>query len=69
MGNNATCKIVGKGTIQIKMHDNVVRTLIDILYVSDLKKQLTSLETLHDNGCKYTAKSLVIKVSKGVPLS
>ena len=27
MGNNATCKVVGIGTIKIKTFDNVVRTL------------------------------------------
>lgn len=30
MKNNMTCKTVEVGTIQIKMHDNIVRTLIDV---------------------------------------
>lgn len=28
MGNNVQCKVVGKGTIKIKTHDEVIRTLI-----------------------------------------
>ena len=30
MGNNATCKVVGVGSVQMKMFDGMVRTLIDI---------------------------------------
>ena len=30
MGNDATCKVVGIGTIKIKMFDNVVRTLGEV---------------------------------------
>ena len=30
MGNNVTCKIVGIGSIIIKMYDGIVRTTIDV---------------------------------------
>ncbi|GJV72506.1 hypothetical protein Tco_1492501 [Tanacetum coccineum] len=30
MGNDSPCKVVGIGTIRIKMHDGVVRTLTDV---------------------------------------
>ena len=46
MGNNATSKIVGVRSIQIKMFDGMVRTLSDVRHVPGLKKNLISLSTL-----------------------
>ena len=40
MGNNATCKVVGVGSIHIKMFDGMVRTLFDVKHVPGLKKNL-----------------------------
>ncbi|CAL9127782.1 unnamed protein product, partial [Musa textilis] len=54
MGNNAACDVIGKGTIRIKMHDGIVRTLTNVRHVPDLKKNLISLGTLEALGCKYT---------------
>ena len=39
MGNDATCKVVGIGTIKIKMFDNVVRTLGEVRHVLEIKKE------------------------------
>ncbi|PHT54087.1 hypothetical protein CQW23_08549 [Capsicum baccatum] len=63
MGNNTPCKVLGKGTVQIRMHDGVVRTLTDVRYVPNLKKNLISLGTLKSLGCKYTGEGGVLKVS------
>ena len=38
MGNNASCKVAGIGTIRIKMFNGVVRTLGDVGHVLDLKR-------------------------------
>ena len=38
MGNDAPGKFVNIGSIQIKMHDGVVRTLIEVYHVPELKK-------------------------------
>ncbi|KAG8482488.1 hypothetical protein CXB51_024221 [Gossypium anomalum] len=65
MGNNASCKITGVGTIKVKMFDGVVRTLSDVRHVPELKKNLISLSTLDSKGYRYTAKSGVLKISKG----
>lgn len=46
MGNDAPCKIIGIGTIKIKMADGVVRTLGCVRNVPTLKKNLMSLGTL-----------------------
>ncbi|KAG8481133.1 hypothetical protein CXB51_025928 [Gossypium anomalum] len=65
MGNNASCKIAGVGTIKVKMFDGVVRTLSDVRYVPELKRNLISLSTLDSKGYRYTAESGVLKISKG----
>ncbi|KAG8474900.1 hypothetical protein CXB51_031553 [Gossypium anomalum] len=65
MGNNASCKITGVGTIKVKMSDGVVRTLSDVRHVPKLKRNLILLSTLDSKGYRYTAKSGVLKISKG----
>ena len=65
MGNNAQCKETGIGTVKIKTHDGVVRTLSNVRHVPDLKRNLISLGTLESKGCKYSAEGGVLKVSKG----
>ncbi|KAG8478631.1 hypothetical protein CXB51_028491 [Gossypium anomalum] len=65
MGNNASCKIAGVGTIKVKMFDGVVRTFSDIRHVPKLKKNLISLSTIDSKGYRYTVESGVLKISKG----
>ena len=65
MSNDATCKVVGIGTIKIKMFDNVVRTLGEVRHVPKVKKNLISLETLDSNGYCYNYENGLMKVSKG----
>ena len=65
MGNNVAWKIVGIGTIRIRMHDGIVRTLTNLRHILDLKKNLISLGTLDSLGYKYSGKGGVIWVSKG----
>ncbi|KAG8477231.1 hypothetical protein CXB51_031078 [Gossypium anomalum] len=65
MGNNASCKIAGVGTIKVKMFDGVVRPLSDVRHVPELKRNLISLSTLNSKGYRYTAESGVLKIFKG----
>jgi hypothetical protein len=65
MGNNVACKIVGIGTIRIRMHDGIMRTLTNVRHIPDLKKNLISLGTLDSLGYKYYGEGGVIRVSKG----
>ena len=65
MGNNVPCKVIGRGTVQIKMHDGVIRTLTDVRHVPDLKRNLISLGTLDAQGYKFSAEGGVLKVTKG----
>jgi hypothetical protein len=46
MGNDATCTIIGMGTIKIKMSNGVVRTLEEVRHIPDMRKNLISLGTL-----------------------
>ncbi|KAK2973986.1 hypothetical protein RJ640_020432 [Escallonia rubra] len=64
MGNNVPCKVVGIGSIQIRMHDGIVRTLTDVRHVPELRKILISLGTLDSNGCSYRAAGGVMRIMK-----
>lgn len=64
MGNNRPCKITGIRTIRINIFDGIVRTLGDVWYVPDLKRNIISLSTLDLNGYKYTVESGVLKFPK-----
>ena len=65
MGNNATCKIVGIGSVQVRCYDGIVRTITKVHHVPDLKKNLISLGTLDKQGYKYTSEGGTMKVTKG----
>lgn len=43
MRNNSPCKIIDIDTIQIRMHDGIIRTLSNVKHVTDLKKNPISL--------------------------
>uniref|UniRef100_A0A2N9J7Q6 Reverse transcriptase Ty1/copia-type domain-containing protein n=1 Tax=Fagus sylvatica TaxID=28930 RepID=A0A2N9J7Q6_FAGSY len=65
MGNDATCTIIGMGTIKIKMSDGVVRTLEEVRHIPDIRKNLISLGTLDSKGYSYKSENGIMKVSKG----
>ena len=48
MGNNSLCKLIGLGTIRLKMFDGVIN---EVRHVSDLKRNLISLGILDQMGC------------------
>ena len=65
MANNTICKSVGSDTIQIRTHDNVVRTLTNVRHILKLGKNLISLVVLNDKGYKYSGEGGAIWVTKG----
>ena len=65
MGNDASCKVIGIGTIKIKMFDNVVRTLGEVRHVPKIKNNLISLGTLDSKGYSYKSEHEIMNVSKG----
>ena len=64
MGNNVACKVVGIGSVRIKMHDGIVRTLTNVRHAPELRKNPIFLSTLDSNGCTYKAEGGVLKVLK-----
>ncbi|KAK2977834.1 hypothetical protein RJ640_014580 [Escallonia rubra] len=65
MGNDVACKVLRKGSIQIRIHDGIARTWTDVGHVPELRKNLISLGTLDSNGCSYRAASGVMRIMKG----
>lgn len=65
MGDNNSQTMIGTGDIAIKMYDGIVRTLRNVRYVPNLKRNLVSLGILEDEG--YTCKSdnKILKIMKG----
>ncbi|GKA75957.1 retrovirus-related pol polyprotein from transposon TNT 1-94 [Tanacetum coccineum] len=56
--NDHELKIIGIGSIMVKMHDGTVRTIRDVRHVKGLKKNLLSLGQLDDLGCKEAKASV-----------
>ncbi|GJT10612.1 retrotransposon protein, putative, ty1-copia subclass [Tanacetum coccineum] len=65
VGYNASYKIKGIGSIQVKMFDGAIRTLEDVRHVLGMKRNLISLSTLDLKGYKYSGEGGVLKVTKG----
>ena len=65
MGNGIPCKIVGVGSIRIGMFDGIVRELMDVRYVPELKSNLISLGVLDSCGYKYIGQGGALTLSKG----
>jgi hypothetical protein len=68
MGNNISSKVVGIGSIRIKMFDGTVKILTDVRHVPDLRKNLISLGVLDRGGYKTIVQGGVMKVYKGIIL-
>ncbi|GJZ35217.1 gag-pol polyprotein [Tanacetum coccineum] len=57
--NDHELKIIGIGSIMVKMHDGTVHTIQDVRHVEGLKKNLLSLGQLDDLGCKIMEEAEV----------
>jgi hypothetical protein len=66
MGNDFFCKIVGVGSVRIKMHDGSLRTLTDIRDVPELRKNLICLGVIDSAGYRCTTQGGVLKAFKGI---
>jgi 5'-3' exoribonuclease 2 len=65
MGDDSSHQIISIGSVQIKMHDGIIRTLTDVRHIPDMSKNLISLSTLDGKGYKYSGGDVVLKLSKG----
>ncbi|GKA35499.1 retrovirus-related pol polyprotein from transposon TNT 1-94 [Tanacetum coccineum] len=63
--NDHKLKIIGIGSIMVKMHDGTVRTIRDVRHVEGLKKNLLSLGQLDDLGCKVEIQNKIMKIIEG----
>jgi hypothetical protein len=45
MGNDISCKVVGIGSIRIKMFDGTIKILTDVRHVPDIRKNLILWES------------------------
>nr|TKR74783.1 hypothetical protein D5086_0000291950 [Populus alba] len=66
MGNDDVSKVKGIGTIHLKMHNGVVKTLTKVWYVPDLKKNLFSLGVLESSGYKIIMHGGILRAIRGV---
>jgi hypothetical protein len=62
MGNGIPCKTVRVGSIRIRMFDGIVRELMDVRYILEMKLNLISLGVLDFGGYEYTIQVLSLKV-------
>lgn len=66
MENNSICKITRKCAIKLMVHGWVVKTLIDVRYISELKRNLISFRVLDLASYCYIVQNGKLKVSKGL---
>ncbi|KAH9650266.1 hypothetical protein KPL70_026310 [Citrus sinensis] len=64
MGNNAVCKIMGIGNVNLKLHDGTIRELKQVRYVPELKRNLISLGMLDQIGCRVRIESGELMIVK-----
>ena len=65
IGNDQTCDILGKGKINLKLHDGTVHFLNEVRYVLDLKRNLISVGLLESKGFKVAMENGTLKVLHG----
>jgi len=65
IGDDRPCNMEGKGTVQIKMFDGMVRELKEVRYVPQLKRNLISAGTLKTLDLEVSIKDGVLKMTRG----
>jgi hypothetical protein len=65
MGNGILYKTIGVGSIRIGIFDGIVRELIYVIFVLEIKSNLISLGVLDSCGYKYTGQGGAHTLSKG----
>lgn len=65
MCNDMLCKILGIGTVKIKILDRVLKTLTGVRHVFDLKMNFISLGELDSRGCTTFVKNKSMRIFWG----
>uniref|UniRef100_A0A803NRR5 CCHC-type domain-containing protein n=1 Tax=Cannabis sativa TaxID=3483 RepID=A0A803NRR5_CANSA len=68
LGNNKVCSALGIGSVVITMFDGIPRTLKNVRYVPDLRRNLWSIGMLDSIGCIIKVEGGVLKISKNSTL-
>ena len=68
MGNSATSKMIGEGTIQFRSHDGCITALQGVRHVPESRYNLISLGVLHKEGFYFSSKGDLMKVFKDVSI-
>ncbi|KAL5846244.1 hypothetical protein ACOSQ3_009768 [Xanthoceras sorbifolium] len=63
--NDHALKIVGIGTIKLRMYDGTVHTIQEVRHVEGIKKNLLSLGRLDDLRCKVEIEKGIMKIIRG----
>ena len=64
MGNSATRKVIGKGTIQFRSHNGCIITLQGVRHVPESRYNLISLGALYREGFRFSRKVILWKFPK-----
>jgi len=64
MGNSATSKMIGEGTIQFWSHDGCITTLRSVCHVPESRHNLISLGALQGEGFSFSSKGNLMEVFK-----
>jgi len=65
MGDDRPCHIEGIDTFLVKMFHRIVQELKDVRYVSQLKRNLISIDALEALGLEVSIRDEVLKMVKG----
>ena len=65
MGDDRPCHMEEIGTLLVKMFDRMVREWKDVRYVSQLKRNLISIDALEALGLEVSIRDEVLKMVKG----
>lgn len=65
LGNNKACEVKGIGSIVIKIHDGISRTVQNVRYVPDLKRNLLSIGMFGKCGFTIKIDNGILKVTRG----
>ena len=66
MGNSATRKVIGEGTIQFRSYDGCIITFQGVRHVLKSRYNLISVEALQGLGFCFSSKGDLMKVFKEV---
>jgi Reverse transcriptase (RNA-dependent DNA polymerase)/GAG-pre-integrase domain/Integrase core domain len=62
LGDDSSCKVVGIGSVKIRMFDGMVRTLTSVRHIPALAKNLISLGALENLGCSFMSEGGYLNV-------